>query len=307
MKKLLGNKDIKMKKTILSIAFAAAAFGADMQLDGFSYPESVLVDGSRVAVSNIGAKPAPMDKDGDGFISLLNKKGEMIDKNFITGLNAPKGMAFIRHGFGGTLYVADVDEVKGFDSNSKKQVFSLAFEGTRFLNDITVKDNNTLYVSGTDSGKIYEVDIKAKTHKVIADLPTANGVIYEDGKLYAVTLAKNHDDIFTADGQLNRNGYGSGALVEIDPSSGKVTQLATANGILDGIQKVGDTIYFSDWVKFEKAGVIRTYNVKTKEEGVLDIEKMAGPADFWIDKKDGKIWIPKMLEGKVLVTDLKAK
>lgn len=296
-----------MKKTLISLALAAAAFGADMQLDGFSYPESVLVDGSRVAVSNIGAKPAPMDKDGDGFISLLNKKGEMIDKNFITGLNAPKGMAFIRHGFGGTLYVADVDEVKGFDSNSKKQVFSLAFEGTRFLNDITVKDNNTLYVSGTDSGKIYEVDIKAKTHKVIADLPTANGVIYEDGKLYAVTLAKNHDDIFTADGQLNRNGYGSGALVEIDPSSGKVTQLATANGILDGIQKVGDTIYFSDWVKFEKAGVIRTYNVKTKEEGVLDIEKMAGPADFWIDKKDGKIWIPKMLEGKVLVTDLKAK
>lgn len=284
-----------MKNTILSIAFAAAAFGAKMEADGFNHPESVLVDGNRVAVSNVGKEPKPMDKDGDGYISLLNKKGEIINKNFITGLNAPKGMAFVRRGFGGTLYVADIDEVKGFDANSKKQVFSLVFEGVNFLNDITKKDADTLYVSATDSGKIYEVNTKTKEYKVIAELVGANGLVYDDGRIYAVQLGSSAQNLFG----------GGGKLVEIDPASGKVTELAKAGGILDGIQKVGDTIYFSDWVKFEKAGVIRTYNVKTKAEGELALDKIGGPADFWIDTKTNKLWIPKMLEGKVLSVDLK--
>ena len=50
---------------------------------------------------------------------------------------------------------------------------------------------------------------------------------------------------------------------------------------------------------------MRSYNLKSKEESELGFEKIGGPADFWIDKKEGKIWIPKMLEGKVLVVDLK--
>jgi outer membrane protein assembly factor BamB len=280
-----------MKKTILGIAVAAAAFGGQLEISGFDHPESVLVDAKRVYVSNVGVKPLPMDKDGDGYISLVSKKGELINKNFLAGLNAPKGMALI----GSTLYVADVDEVRGFDVHSKKQVFSLVFDGVKFLNDIVVKDANTLLVSGTDSGKIYEVNTKTKTQKVSADLPTANGIIYEKGKIYAVMLAKTPEKMFG----------GGGKLVEIDAKSGKVTELAKADGILDGIQKVGDTIYFSDWVKFEKAGVMRTYNLKTKAEGELALGKIGGPADFSIDKKENKIWIPKMIEGKVLVTDLK--
>lgn len=284
-----------MKKTLVSIALAAAAFGAQVEVDGFHYPESVLVDGAKVVVSNVGKEPKPTDKDGDGYISLLNKKGEIVNKNFITGLNAPKGMAFVRSGFGGTLYVADVDEIKGFSANGKKQTFSLVIEGANFLNDIAVKDKNTLFVSGSDSGKIYEVDIKAKKYKVAAELIGANGLIYEEGKIYAVQLGTSAQNLFG----------GGGKLVEIDPASGSVTELAKAEGILDGIQKVGDTIYFSDWVKFDKAGVVRTYNVKTKAEGELAIDKIGGPADFWIDAKTNKMWIPKMLEGKVITVDLK--
>jgi len=43
---------------------------------------------------------------------------------------------------------------------------------------------------------------------------------------------------------------------------------------------------------------VRSYNLKSKEESELDFEKIGGPADFWIDKKEGKIWIPKMLGGR---------
>lgn len=280
-----------MKSVLLSMALVAVAFGGQVEIDVGGHPESVLVHGKKAFVSNVGEELKPTDKDGDGYISLLNQKGEMVDKTFITALNAPKGLALIQN----TLYVADVNEVKGFDLMTKKQVFSLAFEGVNFLNDITVKNANILIVSATDSGKIYELNVKTKTYKTIADLPTANGVYYTEGKLYALMLGKTAENMFG----------GGGKLVEINPKSGTVIPLAKAEGILDGVQKVGNTLYFSDWVKMEKAGVIHTYNLKTKVENDVKIDPIAGPADFWIDVKTNTIWIPKMIEGKVLISDLK--
>ena len=284
-----------MTKTVLGVCAAAAmALASNIEITGFDYPESVLVDGNRVAVSNVGKQPLPMEKDGDGYISLLNTDGKILEKEFVKGLHSPKGMAFVRHGLGGTLYVADVNEIKGFNSNSKKEVFSLAIEGAMFLNDIAKKDDKTLYVSGSDSGKIYEVDTASKKYKVVAQLPAANGLLYDGKKLYAVSLGKSAENMFG----------GGGGLFEVDTVSGNVTKLAKAEGMLDGLQKFGDTLYFSDWVKMGKEGVIWTYNLKTKEEGVLAIDKIAGPADFWIDKK-GRFWVPNMLEGKVSVIEAK--
>lgn len=279
-----------MKSVLFSMALVAAAFGGSLEIEVGGHPESVLVHGEKAYVSNVGEELKPTDKDGDGYISLLNQKGEIIDKKFIASLNSPKGLAFI----GNTLYIADIDEVKGFDVTTKKQIFSQAFEGVNFLNDITVKNAHTLIVSATDSGKIYELNLKTKTYKTIADLPTANGVLYTDGKLYAVMLAKTPENMFG----------GGGKLVEINLKTGAVIPLAKAEGILDGIQKVGDTLYFSDWVKMEKVGVIHTYNLKSKTESDVKIDPIAGPADFWIDTKTNTIWIPKMIEGKVLVAPL---
>ena len=62
-----------MTKTVLGVCAAAAmALASNIEITGFDYPESVLVDGNRVAVSNVGKQPLPMEKDGDGYISLLN-------------------------------------------------------------------------------------------------------------------------------------------------------------------------------------------------------------------------------------------
>jgi hypothetical protein len=268
-----------MKKTLFTLAFAASAFGGQIETDIGDHPESVLVNATNVYVSNVGHELKPTEKDGDGYISLLNQKGEIVDKNFLTGLNAPKGMALIGH----TLYVADVDQLRGYDLNSKKLVFSVVFNGVNFLNDITVQNANTLLVSATDSGKIYEVNLKKRTYKPLRALPDANGLIYSNGILFAV----GHK------------------LVKIDFKHHKTTELSKKEGILDGIQKVGDNLYFSDWVKMEKVGVIHTYNLKTKKEHDLQLDPIAGPADFWIDAKTNTIWIPKMIEGKILISDLK--
>ena len=54
-------------------------------------------------VANIEGEPA--GKDGVGSISILSKAGEIIEQEWVTGLNAPKGMTVMD----GKLYVTDVD------------------------------------------------------------------------------------------------------------------------------------------------------------------------------------------------------
>ncbi|MDD2829583.1 MAG: ATP-binding protein [Sulfuricurvum sp.] len=268
-----------MRKILLSIALVTTAFATQIEVDVTGHPESVLVNGKIAYVSNVGNELKPTEKDGDGYISLINQKGEVVDKNFLTGLNAPKGMALI----GGTLYVADVDTVRGYNLKTKKEIFSLVFEGVNFLNDITVQNENTLLISSTDKGKIFEINVKNKSYKAFRALPDANGLLYSNGIIYGV----GHK------------------LVTINLKNHKTTELSKKEGIFDGIQKSGDTLYFSDWVRMEKAGVIHTYNLKTKKEHDLPLETIAGPADFWIDSKTNTIWIPKMMEGKLLISSLK--
>src|SRR4051812_22417171 len=77
------------------------------ELTGFKNPESVIVHKDHLFVSNTGEKLDPTTKDGDGYISMLNRKdGKMIEEKFISGLNSPKGMYVKRN----VLYVTDIDK-----------------------------------------------------------------------------------------------------------------------------------------------------------------------------------------------------
>ncbi|WP_428024887.1 ATP-binding protein [Arcobacter sp.] len=280
-----------MKKTILSMLLVATiSFASSVTIEGFSSPESVIVKNKDVYVSNVGKELKPTAKDGDGFISKLDTNGKIKELHFIDGLNAPKGMGII----GSTLFVADVDTVKGFDIKTKKEVFSLSFDNVGFLNDITIKDNHTLFVSATDVGAIYEVNIKNKSYKKVIDFTTANGLFYKDGILYAAELGSSPKTMFD----------GKGKFYQINLKNKKLTQLGTFEGVLDGVQKVGNKIYVSDWVNFEKSGIIRVYDLKTKKEYVLKVEPFMGAADLWIDEKSNKLYLPQMIGNKLTIIEL---
>jgi DNA-binding beta-propeller fold protein YncE len=71
------------------------------------------------------------------------------------------------------LYVADIDNIKVYDSAThiltKKIDFSQ--EKTTFLNDITIT-GNTLYISATDKNSIFVVDLINDTYqKLTTDKP----------------------------------------------------------------------------------------------------------------------------------------
>lgn len=282
-----------MKRVFLSsITIAILSFAQSTTIDGFSSPESVIKFKNTLFVSNVGKELKPSDRDGDGFISKLDSDGKLKELQFITGLNAPKGMAIVEN----ILYIADVDTIKGFDINSKKEVFNLLFDGVNFLNDITPRDKNRLFVSSTDKGLIYEVNLNSRAIRKVTDLTNANGLIYENSKLYAVQLGGSRENMFD----------GKGKVYEIDVDSGNKTELTTFEGILDGIQLLDTKLYISDWIKFEKAGAIKVYDIKTKQESLLKAPDLfIGSADFWIDKKSKKVYMPEMMGGKVTIFDIK--
>jgi hypothetical protein len=282
-----------MKKIALSlITTAILGFASTVTVEGFSSPESTIVNKSDLYVSNVGKELKPTLKDGDGFISKLDVNGKIKELHFIDGLDAPKGMGIV----GNTLFVADINTLRGFDLQTKKEVFNVVFEGVNFLNDITVKDSNTLFIGASDTSAIYEVNISSKSYKKMMDFIVPNGLFYEDGILYAAQLGSTTQNMFD----------GKGKLYKIDlKDNNKLTQLGTFEGVLDGVTKVGNKVYVSDWGNAKKTGIIRVYDLKTKKESVLEAELFMGAADFWIDEKSKKVFMPQMIGGKVTIFDLK--
>jgi len=97
-----------------------------------------------IYVANI--EGGPSEKDGVGSISKLNSKGEIVERNWVSGLNAPKGMTVM----GDFLYVTDVDRLLEIELATGKINKAYTVEDAVFLND-----------ADTDGEKVYFTDMKA--------------------------------------------------------------------------------------------------------------------------------------------------
>ncbi|KAF1694581.1 hypothetical protein CSC64_03985 [Pseudoxanthomonas koreensis] len=84
---------------------------------GFSTPESVVFDRQRGVfyVSNIGTRGEDA-VPGDGFISRLAADGTLLDREWVTGLENPKGLALAN----GRLYAGDDDALVEIDLDAAR-------------------------------------------------------------------------------------------------------------------------------------------------------------------------------------------
>ena len=82
--------------------------------------ESVLYDPSTQFIYTANINGHFMAKDGNGSIGKLNLKGEIIDANWITGLDAPTGL----HVKNGKLYTTDIDRVVEIDLAKAKIILT---------------------------------------------------------------------------------------------------------------------------------------------------------------------------------------
>jgi opacity protein-like surface antigen len=272
-------------------AAQAASVIVDKTVAGFSSPESVAVIGGDVFVSNLGVKLEPSAKDGDGFISRLDRQGNIKTLKWAEQLNGPKGLIVVD----GILYVADIDRVLGYRVRDGKQVFALdmAATGSVFLNGFARYDNRRLLLSATDIGKVFVIDLPKKSFSEMQfDTPPKgpNGMKKAGSRLTVVEWG--------TDSQPN----GNIKTYRLEGLQAKLEKAYDLNppGYFDGIVDLGANRWLiSNWVKFEPAGLLQILDTRTGKVSVAN-EKMpiAGPADMFLDDQ-GKLWVPGMLEGKV--------
>ncbi|NOX34810.1 MAG: hypothetical protein GXP56_13950 [Deltaproteobacteria bacterium] len=265
---------------------------AKFEINGLSSPESIVSDGVYYYVSNIGEKPDPMAKDGDGLISKISKDGKIIQKGFIEGLNAPKGMAIID----GTIYATDIDRVAGFDLKTKEKKLEIIIDGTVFLNDLTVLNNNSLIVSATDINKLFELDLGKSSYseiKIAGQINGPNGIWYD----------KNKNQLYVCGMGVNNKPNGSVGIIDL--STNQYKALTDYTGMLDGLALIDQsTVLFSNWVALGPEGIINKLNIDTKEITKIDLQGIAGPADFYYNNETKQLWIPELLENKILVVTI---
>lgn len=234
-------------------------------------PESVLYDSERdvIYVANIDGNPT--DKDGNGFISILNKNGKEKNLKWITGLNAPKGMAI----FENKLYVSDIDELVVIDIKMGKIKAKYPAPGAKFLNDVTACMNGKIFVSDMNTAKIHVLDgSKFTVWTEGSPLESPNGLMAEKGKLYVGDKNIYEYDIKTKESKL---------LIE------------NAGGV-DGLEKnnKGEFV-FSNW-----SGKIFIHR-DGKNIKLLDTtEKKINTADIDFNLQDDLILVPTFFDNRIV-------
>ena len=115
-------------KTFFFISFISSpiySFEIKWVVDGLNEPESVVFDkkNSAIYISNINGDPLKLDKNG--YISKISVDGQILEKKWIKGLDAPKGMTI----FNDHLFVADINKIWKINTLNKNKQFS------RWVND----------------------------------------------------------------------------------------------------------------------------------------------------------------------------
>jgi hypothetical protein len=195
--------------------------------DGMDSPESVYYDASSgfVFSSQIGGDASA--KDGNGRIVKLTIDGRVVDANWAKGLDAPKGLRAYR----GTLYVADIDQVVGFDITSGRETSRVRIADAKFLNDLCTGPDGAIYTTDSFANRVWVV--RNGVASLFSDAPQLelpNGILVDGNKVVVAT-----------DGRPGRGGGGTpGSLFAIDITTKAITQVTTQSiGTPDGLELDG--------------------------------------------------------------------
>ena len=244
-------------------------------------------------VSNVNGDPSK--KDNNGYISRLKADGTPDTTKFIVGgkngvtLNAPKGIAVV----GDTLWVADIDAVRGFNKGNGMPVATVVAPGAKFLNDAAAGPDGTLYI--TDTGvipdpktglkhvgpdRVYQVKgRKATVALESAQLQGPNGIVWDPKDTDFVIVSFMGPGIF---------GW--------KPGSKDLRSLGTGPGQQDGVEPLPDgRLVVTSWAD-SSLFVLDNGRTTRVASGI------ASPADIGL--KDKTVAVPQLMENKVQFWEL---
>jgi hypothetical protein len=269
---------------VATIIFAAASAHAEShRLDKkwetqaqLKIPESVLFDAQRkvLYVSNIDGEP--WANDGKGSIGKVGLDGKVIAVDWVSGLNAPKGMALR----GSLIYVGDLTQVVVIDIDRGAVTDRITVSGAEGLNDVAIDSADTVYVSDTKTKKVFAIkDGQSSTY--LENLRGPNGLLFHDGALYVL------------DGE---GLYRVGSNRTLEPLSDGMP------GGVDGVENVTGTDFIvSCWhgtIYYVKGDGTRTVLLDTHEQKI-------NSADIGYDPRNRVVYVPTFFKNSVVAYELK--
>ncbi|HLA75151.1 MAG TPA: SMP-30/gluconolactonase/LRE family protein [Gammaproteobacteria bacterium] len=254
-------------------------------LTGFKQPESVVFDAKRsvLYISNVDGNPD--DKDGKGGISRATLEGKMLQADWITGLNAPKGLAIS----GDKLYATDIDKLVEVDLATGKLAQKYAAPQAKFLNDVTVDSAGRVYVSDMMDDTIYRLaDGRFEVWLKSAALASPNGLYAEPGRIIEGAWGVMTDGF---------NTKVPGHLQAISLTDKTITALGKGQpiGNMDGVEGDGRGAYFvTDWM----AG--KLFHINAEGEATLLLDLGHGSADLTYIKDAQLLIVPMMSNNEII-------
>lgn len=253
--------------------------------DEIKFSESVCPYDGGLFISNYGSeKMRPRPDENKGYI-IFRKDG--VNKKIAEGLHKPTGMA-VKNNF---LFVCDETRLVVYDLknlNDEPQIVNFAPED-KVVNALAI-NGNTLYISITDSGKIYSLDISdpknLKSPKLWLKIVGPNGMAIGNGEMFIATIPPDYKTV-TAENVIYRVKNLQNPIAE---------KFYDVPGLYDGATLSDDLkiLYVSDWL----TSSVKAIDVESKKIRVIYEEKGIGPAD--IAFADGRIFIPELVKSRII-------
>jgi sugar lactone lactonase YvrE len=273
----------------VSVGIAEANARFVTTIAGLRNPESVRYDSTEDVffISNMSGYGSV--KDGDGYIVRVTAGDPKQTAIFIQGgangvtLDAPKGMAIA----GDTLWVADIDKLRGFDRTSGAPIATIDFapQGAILLNDVAAgpgelrvtdtgirMDDKGNYVVGPS--RVFAVGANAAIRVVATDavVKQPNGIAWD---------AANHRWIVVSFDQFSWN------VVALSASDGAHTLLSREKqGRLDGVEVLpSGGILYASWAD-------SSIHLLQGGHDRQVIREVTFPADIGFDTRRRRVAIP---------------
>ncbi len=295
MKKRINTVALVFSFLLLTIATACTNIEDNKIIsDGIRFCESTYPYENGILIANFGCDQLnPLNREGKGYI-LYYKKGKT--NMFIPtdgNLSAPKGM-FEKDGY---LYICDVNKIVVYNLQSLNESPQIILfpNDDLFLNDLAAS-GNTLYVSITNSGRIYQLDISNPTNLRDTQLVEwlnikgPNGILIDGNSMYIAS--------YPADGETSEQNV----IYKVEDLNKPVAKpIYSIPGQYDGIALSDDktTLYVSNWTPAEVIAI----NIKDGQTTKLSIcNQLIGPADMTL--KNGNLYIPDLPNSRVLIHKL---
>ncbi len=268
------------------------------KLTGFEQPESALYDARRNTIYISSINGGPLDQDGNGYISKVSPEGKLLEKHWITGLNAPKGLALSLN----RLYVTDNTQLVEISlAGEKPQIKKYDVAGAKMLNDPVVvrsgADHDEVYVSDMMTNTIYRLQagrVESWLQDEALELP--NGLAATQKQLILASWGKITGEGFQTKvpGQLR--------TISLSDKSIRTFGEAKPMGNLDGVEVgIGKKFFVTDWM----AGKILEIDSQGQVSLLLQLNK--GVADLDYIPFSNILLVPLMIDGEVHSYKLQGK